>query len=114
MRRRDQRAKERSRQAERSDDVDVERFFERLVLRIGEEREGDEAEARGVVDQNVDAAEHPGGLQRDPVDVVFSADVADDAVRAGGAGGALHRRGSTGDEGDVGAARGQGLHQRKA
>ena len=101
-RRRGERAEQRLGQAERAEQVGRERRLEVLALGVGEQRQRHRAEARGVVDEHVEAAERAADLQRDRVDVVLARDVADDAVAAGDrARDALHARGVAGDEGDA-------------
>ena len=75
------RAEQRLGQAERADEIDRERLLQLLAFGVGKQRQRDRAEARGIVDQHVEAAEVAGDLQRDRVDVVLPADVADNAVR---------------------------------
>ena len=97
-----------------ADQVDGQRLLQRLALGVGQQRQRHRPEARRVVDQHVEPAEAAGDLQRDRVDVVLAADVADDAVRAGRVGGALDGARGAGDEGDARAVRGELPHQRQA
>ena len=80
--RRGERAEQRLRQSKRSDDVGGQRQLEIFAVGVGEQRERHRTEARGVVDQDVEAAELADDLQRDRMDIVLERDVADDAVRA--------------------------------
>ena len=110
-----QQAEQRLGQAERSEQVGLQRDFEVLALGVAEQGERHRPEARGVVDEHVEAAERAADLQGDGVRVGLLRDVADDAVAAG-----KRRRGAgdgsalAGDEGDAIAARRKGLGERAA
>jgi hypothetical protein len=94
-------AEQRLGEAKRADDVGRERQLDVLAVGVGEQRERGRAEARRVVDQDVEAAERAADLQRDRVRVFLPGDVADDAVAAAKRfGDAAHARRVAGDEGD--------------
>ena len=90
--------------------------LEIFALGVGEERERRRPEARGVVDEHVEAAEGAELIwSGDRVDVLLPRDVADDAVGAGMvAGNAVDALAGAGDEGDAGAAAAELAHEREA
>ena len=61
-------------------DVGGQRRLEILAVGVGERHQRHRAERRGVVDEDVEAAERGRDLHRDRVDVLLARDVADDAV----------------------------------
>ena len=85
-----------------------------FVVGVGKQRQRHRAEAGGAVDQDVEAAEVAGDLQRDCMDVVLAADVADDADGASVPGGLGHCRGGAGDESHAGAVCRKLAHERAA
>jgi hypothetical protein len=114
-RRAGEQAEQRLGEAERADQVGGERRLEVLALGVGEQGQRHRAEARGVVDEDVEAAERGADLQGDGVRVILAGDVADDAVAACDAACDFRDRVAVaGDEGDGVAARGEGLDQRQA
>jgi hypothetical protein len=93
-------AKQRFGQSERPEQVYRQSPLELLALRIGEKFERNGAEARGIVDQDIEPTEISSDLQCDRIDIVLSPDITDNSVRAGIMGSPLYGRCATGNEGD--------------
>src|SRR5262249_29447687 len=88
-------------QSERPQQVHSDRLLQFLAFRVGKGCEWGRAEARCVVNENVEPAEVSDDLQRNRVDVALSSDVADNSARARAIGCQLNGRGGAGDEGDT-------------
>ena len=113
--RRTERSEECPGQSEWAEHVRRQRDLEVLALRVAQESERHRSQARGVVDEHVEAAKDPGDLEGDRIDVFLPCDVADDAVRAGmRPGDGFDVRGCAGDEGHVSAAAEKLAHEREA
>ena len=97
------------------DDVGRKGELEVLALGVAEQRERRWAQARGVVDEDVQSAKRAENLQRDRMDVLLAGDVADNADDPGIRGrDSLDSFAIPGDEGDVRAAAGEFANQREA
>ena len=75
-----QRAEQRRRETERSEDIGRQCQLEVLAVGVGQQREGDRPEARCVVHEHVETAKAARDLQRDGIDVFLLRDVTHDAV----------------------------------
>jgi hypothetical protein len=108
-------AEQRPGQAEGPHEVGRQSELELLAFGIGKQGERDGSEARGIVDEDVEAAQPSGDLQGDGVDVLLARHVPDDAVRPGNfACHKLEALPSARDEGDCRAAAAELANQRQA
>ena len=108
-------AEQSPRQTEGPNKVSRQRQLELLAFGVGEQGEWDGAEARSVVDEDIDAAQAAGDLQSDRIDVFLARQVADDAMGPRQfARDTLQTLPATRDKGDFGAAAAELTNQRKA
>src|SRR6516165_9621031 len=106
-------AEQSPRQTEGPNEVSRERQLELLAFGVGEQGERDGAEARSVVDEDIDATQAAADLQSDRVDVFLAGQIADDAVVSGQlTRDTLQTLLATRDKGDFGAAAAELANQR--